>query len=430
MSNAAAQHFYTQPPKGPQPYPGDDDPVAVIPGWIKDWGFVPLGVAALATLVSITRIGQLYGSGFGWALLVIATCGTLAVWRQDYGRRLGAARARAEQALYERLEIAKADAMTWQEFEEYCAKLLRTLGYRDVLVVGNSEDDDGADIIATAPDGSLVAVQCKHWKNSVGRGVIREVIGTITSGTHEGRAGIVMTNANATRGAHARAQAQQITIVDRPVLQQWISHARTVIEQRGHAPGTLAPTQPGSIRPTVQAAAGLSAGFLLLIVIALQHSTPHHAHTRAAPIPRPAPTATYSPSALVEAAFTAINRHDWPTLWRLWGHQTPARGPAYRKMIAGYRLTARDVITSIHSRGDTVSAHVRAYETTGTVQTYQFRYRVHAGKFTWGHSVLLGTGHYRREAPAVPAQPSALSQPARARDVGSLAPVTTTAHRP
>jgi restriction system protein len=423
MSNATAQFFYTQPPKGSQQHPGDDgDSVTVIPGWIKDWGFVPLGVAALAALASITRIGQLYGAGFGWALLAVAACGTFAVWRQDHSRRLGAARARAEQKLYELLEIGKADAMTWQEFEEYCAKLLRALGYRDVLVVGNSEDDDGADIIATAPDGTPVAVQCKHWKNSVGQGVIREVIGTITSGTHEGRAGIVMTNAKATRGAHARAQAQQIKIVDRLVLQQWMSHARAVIEQRDHAPGTSAPAQPDSVRPTVKAAAGLSAGLLLLIVIALQHPATHHAHTRAAPVPRPVPTTISSPSAVVEAAFTAINRRDWPTLWRLWGHQSPARGAAYRKMIAGYRLTARDVITSIHTRGDTVWAYVRAYETTGTVQTYQFRYKVHAGRFTWGHSVQLGTSYHQREAPAAAAKPPTLSQPSGPGMSGPLHP--------
>jgi restriction system protein len=212
-------------PKSQQQTGRDGDAVTVIPGWIKDWEFAPLALAALAALAAIARIGYVYGAGFGWVLLVMAACGTLTLWWQGYSRRLKIARARAWQARYELHEITRADAMTWQEFEQYSAELLRALGYRDVLVVGSTEDDDGADIVATAPDGTPVAVQCKHWKSSVGRKVIREVIGTISSGRHEGRAGIVMTNARATPEAHARAQAKAITMVDRPVPQRWMSQA-------------------------------------------------------------------------------------------------------------------------------------------------------------------------------------------------------------
>lgn len=407
MSNGTTQSLHGQPPKNP--HPGDDgDAVTVIPGWIKDWGYVPLGIAALAALAAIVRIGQVHGAGFGWILLVIAACGTLAVWQQGYSHRLEVARARAEQALYELLEITKADAMTWQQFEKYCGELLRALGYRDVLVVGSTEDDDGADIIAAAPDGTPVAVQCKHQKASVGPGVIREVIGTITTGTHQGRTGIVMTNAPATSGAHARALAQQITMVDRPVLQEWMSQARTGIEQRGHAPGIPASVQSTGRR--LAAMAGLlGAGFLVLMVIALQPTAAHHRPARTALRPPAAVSATSGPSAVVEAAFTAINNRGWPTLWRLRYHHSPARGPAYRKMIAGDRLTARDVITSIHTRGDTVYARVLAHETTGTVQTYQFRYKVHAGKIIWGHSVLLRTSLTPRKAASTLAHPPSLT---------------------
>jgi hypothetical protein len=139
------------------------------------------------------------------------------------------------------------------------------------------------------------------------------------------------------------------------------------------------------MRPAAKATAGLlGAGFLALIVIALQHPAPRHLHAHAAPRPRPAITAASGPSAVVKAAFTAINRHDWPALWRLWRHRAPGRGLAYGEMIAGYRLTTRDVITSLHTPGDTVSAHVLAHETNGTVRACQFRYKVHADKITWG----------------------------------------------
>lgn len=67
-------------------------------------------------------------------------------------------------------------------------------------------------------------------------------------------------------------------------------------------------------------------------------------------------------------------------------------------MIAGYRLTARDVVTSLKATGDVASARVLTDETSGTVQTYEFSYKVHAGKIMWGHSVLLATSYPRPKA--------------------------------
>jgi hypothetical protein len=57
-----------------------DITVPAIPEWVKDWGCFVLVPAALATLWAIGHIGHVYGAGLGWALLVTAVCGTLAVW--------------------------------------------------------------------------------------------------------------------------------------------------------------------------------------------------------------------------------------------------------------------------------------------------------------------------------------------------------------
>ncbi len=182
----------------------------------RNGGFLFLGVAALVVLGAITHIGHVYGTGYGWALLACAVGGTLSLWWLDYSRRVGATEVRREQALYEQHEIKKADVMTWRRFEEYCAGLLWALGYRDVLWIGSTKDDHGADIVATAPDGTPVAVQCKRRRRPVGPNVIRELSGSIRSGKHQGRTGVLMTNARATRGAHAVAQDHGIMVVDRP----------------------------------------------------------------------------------------------------------------------------------------------------------------------------------------------------------------------
>lgn len=60
-------------------------------------------------------------------------------------------------------------------------------------------------------------------------------------------------------------------------------------------------------------------------------------------------------------------------------------------MISGCRLTARDVVTSLHASGDSVPGRLLAYETTGAIQTYSFNYIVHGGEITSGHQVLLET---------------------------------------
>ena len=91
---------------------------------------------------------------------------------------------------------------------------------------------------------------------------------------------------------------------------------------------------------------------------------------------------------MVEAYFAAINTHNWPKVWQLGSKNL---GYPYPAMIAGFHLTARDVLTSITSHGSTVSVRFRAYETTGAVQTYQAHYTVHHGEITSGQQTLLAT---------------------------------------
>ena len=60
-------------------------------------------------------------------------------------------------------------------------------------------------------------------------------------------------------------------------------------------------------------------------------------------------------------------------------------------MVSGYRLTARDILTNLATSGNTVTARLLAYETTGGVQTYLVRYVVSGGLIVAGHGTLLGT---------------------------------------
>jgi hypothetical protein len=97
---------------------------------------------------------------------------------------------------------------------------------------------------------------------------------------------------------------------------------------------------------------------------------------------------TTSPRATVKAFIAAINKHDWPRVWQLGGKNL---GKPYGSLVAGFRHTSHDVLTSIASHGDMVNAHILAYETTGAVQSIALSYTVRAGIITHGQATVLGT---------------------------------------
>ena len=109
-------------------------------------------------------------------------------------------------------------------------------------------------------------------------------------------------------------------------------------------------------------------------------TTSHHAGTQA--------QTTTSPRAAVRAFIAAINEHDWRKVWRLGGKNF---GESYTSLKAGFRHTSHDVLTSIASHDDVVTAQIQAYETTGLVQTIKLRYTVRAGIITHGKQTVLAT---------------------------------------
>jgi hypothetical protein len=103
----------------------------------------------------------------------------------------------------------------------------------------------------------------------------------------------------------------------------------------------------------------------------------------------PSSPAVPGPRAVVLAYIAAINSHNWHRVWALGGKNF---SPSYQDMVAGYRLTAHDGLTSLRVHGDTVYAHLLARKTTGEVQRYRVRYVVHGGVITAGHATRLVTG--------------------------------------
>ncbi len=94
------------------------------------------------------------------------------------------------------------------------------------------------------------------------------------------------------------------------------------------------------------------------------------------------------PRAVVDSYFAAINRRDWPRVWRLGGENANS---SYQAMIDGYSETDRDVVRGIRVSGDHAVVRVRAYEANGEFQVYQMYFTIRNGVIIHATQQLLTT---------------------------------------
>ena len=113
------------------------------------------------------------------------------------------------------------DNLSGENFERYCAGLLRHNGFKNISLTPTS-GDQGVDIIAEK-DGIKYAIQCKCYSSPVGNGPVQEV--------HAGKeiydchVGVVMTNQYFTPGAKQAAEKTRTLLWDRDTLRKMIQEA-------------------------------------------------------------------------------------------------------------------------------------------------------------------------------------------------------------
>lgn len=116
--------------------------------------------------------------------------------------------------------------LSWRQFEEIVAELLRQDGYE--VILGPGSKDGGKDIMArkrVSGSGLFMAVwQAKKLAshNKVGLSVIRELADTRQ--VHKASKGVIVTTTSLTRGALARIEQEQYLLhkVDDNDLEAWI----------------------------------------------------------------------------------------------------------------------------------------------------------------------------------------------------------------
>jgi HJR/Mrr/RecB family endonuclease len=111
-------------------------------------------------------------------------------------------------------ELKDLLALTPRQFERSIALLLRDLGYRNVRHIGGS-GDLCADVVAVAPDGMDIVVQCKRHApgSTIGSPEIQKFIGMMTV-HHRVPRGIFVTTAEFSGPAIDLARQHPITLWD------------------------------------------------------------------------------------------------------------------------------------------------------------------------------------------------------------------------
>lgn len=368
---------------GRQAQPDADDDVPVIPRWVREWGWIMFAIPAVIYCFIAVAVGHVYGADAGWSLFLAAVLGTVLLLGADYARRLRSAHARRDQALYEQLEIAKISTMGWRGFEDYCGNLLLARRYENVVRVADTKSRKQVDLTAIAPDGRTpVAVECKHrTKDKLGPELVDRLAGALTRDPYKQHNGILMTSADATDGAKAAAKGAGIELVDQSLLRQWITEARTSLEQHS--------LEQRQTHPAMKSLVGVACALVALPVVmalTLPSSAQPKATTKA---PRATAPASSGPAVVIREFYEAISQHNWPRVWQL-GGKNLGHGPyaSYSGMVAGYRETERDTLQALAVSGDTVTGRFLAYQTTG-VQAYSFRYIVRDGTIVGGYQIPM-----------------------------------------
>lgn len=120
-------------------------------------------------------------------------------------------------------EIQRYHAMGAREFEQAIAYLCHRDGCTNVQVVGGA-GDLGADVIATAPDGRKIVIQCKRYgpTTKVGSGDMQKFGGTCYN-VHQAQVAALVTTSTFTKAAAQYGAGMRIGLYDRDMLAGWAS---------------------------------------------------------------------------------------------------------------------------------------------------------------------------------------------------------------
>lgn len=181
----------------------------LIPWWLTsspEAGNAPTVSIANSMHSTIAMFSQKFSSLAAGVVLLIWLAAEFVKWR-DRSR------------LNRQTGIDSIRELTWFQFEKLLCEAFKREGYC-VEHTGTDGPDGGVDI-RIRNEESRKLVQCKHWKkNQVGVGVVREMLGIVTS--ERADEGIVVTSGTFTRDAISFAEPNTVRLIDGAQLEVMI----------------------------------------------------------------------------------------------------------------------------------------------------------------------------------------------------------------
>ncbi|MFG2463785.1 restriction endonuclease [Streptomyces sp. NPDC048523] len=131
---------------------------------------------------------------------------------------------------------ARVDGLDHREFEYLIRDLMIRDGADKAKRVGGA-GDNGADVIAVDPVGQRWIIQCKHRKQGLSGGPVGvqefQILNSTGRPVHKGHVVVLVTNGKVTARARSFARDQNLQVVDRFLLEDWIDTNRPVWELLG-----------------------------------------------------------------------------------------------------------------------------------------------------------------------------------------------------
>lgn len=120
------------------------------------------------------------------------------------------------------------DLMDGQEFEEFCANILKRNGFWNVRVT-KASGDHGVDILADK-DGRKYAIQCKCYSNNVGNKAVQEAYSGKT--IYKADIAVVLTNSYFTNQAIEDAKTLGVELWDRNKLLKLVNNPKNKLNYK------------------------------------------------------------------------------------------------------------------------------------------------------------------------------------------------------
>lgn len=122
--------------------------------------------------------------------------------------------------MYDAITVAAVDSMDGMEFERYLADLLQKRGYTNIRLT--EKYDLGVDIIAKK-DGITWGIQAKRYNSSVKVEAVRQAYTALAR--YKCDRAMVITNSTYSNPAQMLAKDNNIPLIDRHTLSEWIYEA-------------------------------------------------------------------------------------------------------------------------------------------------------------------------------------------------------------